>query len=98
MEIISVCVMCLKYRMGDVIIISTPNISSSEGINSRCRRFDLLLFAVLAQSLSDMTAVAAVQVVAVATCRWRPTTNYLYDRSCRRSGFRRFDMSLTINY
>ena len=36
-------VMYLKYRMG-YVIIPKPNCSSREGINSRCRHFDLLLF------------------------------------------------------
>ena len=43
-EIISVCVMCLKYRTGYVIIIYQPHMSRTEGINSRCERFGLLLF------------------------------------------------------
>ena len=38
------------------MIIPEPHFSSCEGINSR-RRFDLLLFAVLAQSDGAMTAV-----------------------------------------
>ena len=37
------CEMCLKYRMG-YVIIPKPNCSNLEGINSRCCRFDLLLF------------------------------------------------------
>ena len=44
-----------------------------EGINSRCRRFDLLLFAVLVQSVAAMTAGVTVQVVAISTGRWRST-------------------------
>ena len=64
------CVMCLKYRMGNVII-RKPNFSGRDGINSRCCRFDLLLFAVLAQSVAAMAAVVAVQVVTIPTgcCR-----------------------------
>ena len=42
------------------VIISKPNCSGSEGINSRCHHFDLLLFAVLDQSIAAMTAVVAV--------------------------------------
>ena len=64
-EIISVFLMCLKYRMGYVIIIYKTNISSSERINYRCRLFDLMLFAVLTHSLGVMNAVAAVQVFAI---------------------------------
>ena len=63
------CLMCLKYRMGYVIIISKTNISSSERIHYRCRPFDLMLFAALTQSLGIMNAVAAVQVFAVLICR-----------------------------
>ena len=37
------CVMCLKYTMG-LVIIPKPKFSSLEGINSRRPRFDLLLF------------------------------------------------------
>ena len=48
-------------------------LSSREDINSRCRRFDLLLVAVLAKSAVAMTAVVAVQVVAFPTGRWRLT-------------------------
>ena len=36
-----------------------------EGVNSRCRKFDLLLFAVLVHYVVAITAVIAVQVVAV---------------------------------
>ena len=60
-------------RIGHVLILK-PNFSSHEIINSRCRRFDLLLFAVLAQSVAaTVTAVVAVQVVAVPTGRCRLT-------------------------
>ena len=38
---------------------------------SRFHRFDLLLFAVLVQLVGAMTAVVAVQFVAVPTGRWR---------------------------
>ena len=48
------------YIIGHVII-PEPIFSSREGINSPCRRFDLLIFAVL-----SMTAV-----VAAPMCRWR---------------------------
>ena len=52
------------------------NDSSRESINTPCRLFDLLLFAVLAQSVAAMTAVDAVdpvQVVAGPTGRWQST-------------------------
>ena len=49
-------------RMG-YVIIRTTNVSRRVGIKSRCRRFDFV--AVLAQSVLDLTAVIAVQVVAV---------------------------------
>ena len=49
------------------VIIPKPHFSSREGINSRCRRFYLLLFAVLAQSVPAMTAVVAFQAVAYVT-------------------------------
>ena len=54
-------------------IIPKTHVSSREGINSRCRCFYLLLFAVLAQPVAAMTTVVAVQVVAVMTGRWRST-------------------------
>ena len=63
----SVCVMCLTYGMG-YVIIPKPNVSSREGTNSRCRRFYLLVFAVLVQSFAAMIAVVSVHVVAVSTC------------------------------
>ena len=63
------CVMCLKNRMG-YLIIPKPIFSSREGINSGCRRFDLspCFFAIFTQSVIAVTAVVAVQVVAVSTC------------------------------
>ena len=51
----------------DYVIIPEPRFSSREGINSRCRRFDSLLFAVLAQSATAMTA----HFVAGPAGRWR---------------------------
>ena len=53
-------------------IIAEPKCSSRGGINSRCRRFCLLLLAVLAQSVATMTVVVAAHVVAVPTGCWRP--------------------------
>ena len=44
--------------MGYVIITKT-NVSRRKGINSRCRRFGLLLFTVVAQCVATMTAVVA---------------------------------------
>ena len=52
-------------------MIPKPHFSSREGINSRCRRFDLLFFAVLAQSVAAMIAVVAAHVVTVPVGRWR---------------------------
>ena len=52
------------------VIIPKPHVSSREGINSR-RRFELLLFGVLAQSVAAMTAVVAAHVVGVSVGRWR---------------------------
>ena len=46
------------------VIIPKPHFSSSEGINSRCRHFDLLLFGGLAQSVAAIIAVVATHVVA----------------------------------
>ena len=54
------------------VIIPKLHFSSCEGINSRCHRF-YLHFAVLAQSVAAITAVVAVQVVAVPTGRWQST-------------------------
>ena len=53
-------------RMG-YEIIPKLHVSSRECMNSRCRRFDLLLFAVLAQSDAAIIAVVAAHV----HCRWR---------------------------
>ena len=53
------------YTLQKHVIVSKPHCSSHAGIHSRCRRFDLLLFAVLAQSVAAMTAIVAAQVVAV---------------------------------
>ena len=61
--------MCLNYSMGWVII-PKPNLSSHEDINSRCCRFDLFRFC-RSQSVSAVTAVVTVQVVAVPTGRLR---------------------------
>ena len=47
----------LYKRIGYVIIIPKPHFSSRECINSHCRRFDVLLFAVLAQYVAAMIAV-----------------------------------------
>ena len=57
-----------KYKRIGYVIIPKPHCSSREGINSRCRHFDLLLFAVLAQSVAAMTAIV---VVAVPASHWR---------------------------
>ena len=57
------------------VIIPKPNCLSREGINYRCRRFDLLLFVVLSQSVAVMTAVVAVLVVSISSGRWRSTEN-----------------------
>ena len=51
------------------MIIHNPHFSSSECIISRCRRFDLLHFLVLAQSDDAIIAVVAAHV----RCRWRLT-------------------------
>ena len=40
-----------------------------EGINSRCRHFDMLVFAFLAQSVAAMTAVVSTHVVAIPAGR-----------------------------
>ena len=62
-------------RIGyNVIIIPKPHFSSHQGIY--CRRFDVLLFAVLPQFV-------AVEVVAVPT-GWLAIN---HDRSCPRSGY-----------
>ena len=53
------------------VIIPKPNLSSREGIKSRC--FDLLVLAVFAQSVAALTTVVAIQVVAVPTGHWRST-------------------------
>ena len=50
-------------------MIAKPHFSSREGINARCRRFDLLLFAVLAQSVAAMTAVVTARVVTIPVGR-----------------------------
>ena len=42
-------------------MIPKPHFSSRECINSRCRGFDLLLFAILAQSVAVMIAVVTSQ-------------------------------------
>ena len=52
------------------VIIPKPNVSSREGILSRCRRLYLLFIAVVAQSVAAMITVVAVQVVAVPTGCW----------------------------
>ncbi len=44
---------------------------SHEGTNCRCRRFYLLLFNVLAQSVVAITAVVAAHVVAIPPGCWR---------------------------
>ena len=53
------------YKCIGYVIIPKPISSSHKGINCRCRRFDLLPFAVLAQYFAAMTAVLIVQVVGV---------------------------------
>ena len=53
------------HRLRDNITTS----SSREGIISRCRRFDLLHFAVLSQSDTAVIVVVAAHV----RCRWRST-------------------------
>ena len=58
-------VIITHYKRMGYVIIHKPNSSGRECINSRCRRFDLLLFRVLAQSVAAMTAVVAIHVVAV---------------------------------
>ena len=50
------------------IIIPKPNFSDRGYINFRCHRFDLLLLAVLSQSVAAMTAVVTVRFIAV---HWR---------------------------
>ncbi len=47
------------YKRIGYVTIPKPHFSSREGISSRCRRFDLLLSAVLAQSVAAMIAVVA---------------------------------------
>ena len=61
------------YKRRGYVIIPKPYFSGRIGINSRCRRFDLLLFAFLAQYVTAMTTVVAVQVVAIPTGHWRST-------------------------
>ena len=56
------------YKHIGHVIIPKPHFSSREGITSHCRRFDLLIFAVLAQSV---TAISMTAVVAAPTGRWR---------------------------
>ena len=52
------------YKRIGYVIIPKPHFSSREGIDSRCRRFELLLFTDLAQPVAAMTAV-------VPAGRWR---------------------------
>ena len=52
------------YKPIGCVIIPKPHFSSSESINSRCCRFDVLLFTGLAQHVAAMT-------VAVLAGRWR---------------------------
>ena len=52
------------YKRIGYVIIHRPHFSSREGINSRCRRFHLLLFTCSAQPVAAMT-------VAVSAGRWR---------------------------
>ena len=62
----------IHYKCVGYLIIPKPNVSGREGTNSRCRRFDLLLFRRLdsiCRRHDNMTAVVAVQVVAVSMCR-----------------------------
>ena len=52
------------YKRIGYVIIPKPHFSSREVIESRRRRIDLLLFAVLVQSFAAMIAVVATHVVA----------------------------------
>ena len=45
-------VIIAHYKRMGFVIIPKLNVSSREGINSHCRRVDLLLFTVLASSVS----------------------------------------------
>ena len=54
------------YKRIGYAIIPKPHFSSHEGINSRCRRFNLLLFVVFAQYFAAMIDVVAAHVVAGA--------------------------------
>ena len=53
------------------LIIPKPHFSSREGINCRCRRFDLLVvFAMLAQSVAAMTTLTAHVLAGGPAGRW----------------------------
>ena len=52
------------YKRIGYAIIPKPHFSSHDCINFRCRCFDVLLFAVLAQSVAAIIAAVAAQVVA----------------------------------
>ena len=53
-------------------LIPKPNCSCSESINSRCRRFYLLLFHPFASiCVAAMTGVVVVQIVTVPAGRWQ---------------------------
>ena len=47
-------------RMAYEIIIHKPKYSGRQAIHYRCRRFDVLLFRLLAQSVAAMTTVTDV--------------------------------------
>ena len=47
-------------------MIPKPHFSSREVINSRCRHFDSLLFAVLTRSVAAMIPVVAVLMLSLA--------------------------------
>ena len=72
-HITHIVVIITSYKCKGYVIIPKPTFSDLVGINNRCCRFDLLLFAILAQSVAALTTVVAVEVVAVTTVRWRST-------------------------
>ena len=79
----SVWVMCLKYR----IIIYFKHIA-----HTHCSNHHTLQMQCYVIIPKPMTAVAPVQVVEISACRWRSS---IYSRC---SLFRRFEMSLAINW
>ena len=60
----SLLILQTLYKRIGYAIIPKPHFSSHEGINSRCRRFNLLLFVVFAQYFAAMIDVVAAHVVA----------------------------------